>query len=468
MKLKAGQKVFFIGIGGSGMMPLAKLARQIGMNVFGSDSGLDEIRKSELRNLGILVHDSHGAENITEGIVVYSSAIRPDHVELSAAKNLEKTGRAQVLHRMDFLNAIVDACSVQFAVSGTHGKTTTSSMIGWALLELGADPTIIAGGKPAYLPDGARLGGGKIAVYETDESDGSFLKSHAQIRLCLNVDSDHLEHYGSFENLCESFSRFMREGEISFVYENDPALAKAAKEFNLKSYATLETPFRHSGEISAEYVGKFPGDSDTMEITHPGGSATLTLLMPGKHFARNALGAFACIDTAVREGVLESLKNYSPQRLVEILSRFPGVERRIEKITEIRGCPVYDDYGHHPTEIAAVLNALRGRMEKGRSLIAVFQPHRYTRTRALFREFARALDLADRIYLLPLYSAGENPITGADSLSILNELDAKKACLIENGKFSPIIDNLVGGDNVVFLGAGDISKQIRKYLAGSH
>ncbi|MEQ9363780.1 MAG: cyanophycin synthetase [Leptospirales bacterium] len=521
----SARRVFFIGIGGSGMEPLAKFALRAGDVVSGSDSGIDAARFAKLSGQGARIFREHAAENLDtlfeaapnsvatsvskaalsddQAIVVYSSAIAPEHVERTRARSLAEGGALRLMHRMDFLNDCFRLSPEALCVAGTHGKTSSSSMLGWVLLGLGLDPHIIVGGRPLYLPDGVRCGAGRTGVCETDESDGSFLKANPELRLVLNIDHDHLEHYGDFAALCAAFARFVGAGRLCLLNAADPQLreigASHGRDQNshrIYYYHALDPPTDQVESVAStefawdsdgypppdrSYVGRFAANSDSMQVTRPGESGAvgaLQLKMPGRHFAGNALGVFALIDQAVSQKLLDC-PDYDPRRALELLCEFPGVERRMEFLGRRSGAAVYDDYGHHPTEIEAVIAACRVRLGAGR-LLAVFQPHRYTRTAALYREFAAALRGADRVYLLPLYTAGEAPIEGVDTALIARELgdanpDASPGARLFSGEsprgellqsaFDAIFAEARPGDLVVCLGAGDISAGIRAYFA---
>ncbi|MCR9143174.1 MAG: Mur ligase domain-containing protein [bacterium] len=536
------RRIFFIGIGGSGMEPLAKFALQAGDAVAGSDSGIDDARYAKLSDSGARIFREHSGANLdvlfaedtkSDGgaisagtragagsasdslpIVVYSSAIPPEHIERARAQEYAERGTVRLMHRMDFLNDCFRERPEALCVAGTHGKTSSSSMAGWALLESRLDPHIIVGGKPLYLADGVRFGAGRTGACETDESDGSFLKAAPALRLVLNVDRDHLEHYGDFANLCAAFARFIAAGRLCVLNAADPQLREigaifvppvvgASRESSETSGAGGSSPqifyYHAAGNPTIDeslqtppertYVGRFDVHSDAMQVFVPGESnavGALQLKMPGRHFAGNALGVFALIDASVRQGLLE-FTDYDPRRLLAALCEFPGVERRMEYLGRRGGANVFDDYGHHPTEIEAVLAACRLRLgaagKQGR-LLAVFQPHRYTRTAALYREFARALGSADRVYLLPLYSAGEAAQAGVDSRMIARELEREHSnkagpavtSFAETGQsrrevleqaFAEIFTEVRPDDLLMCLGAGDISAGIRAYIAAT-
>ncbi len=508
----SGRRVFLIGIGGSGMEPLAKFALQAGYDlVAGSDPGLSEARYAQLSAQGARVFRQHSPENLNalfapvgeatseqQPIVVYSSAIAGNHVERQRALELADAGKIRLMHRMDFLNECFRDRPEALCVAGTHGKTSSSSMAGWLLIQLGVDPHIIVGGRPLYLEQGVRYGSGRTGACETDESDGSFLKARPALRLVLNIDHDHLEHYGDFANLCAAFAQFVAAGRLCVLNAADENLRAIGAESPAAYYYHAAVEGSPEADIPASdaarsYRGRFAPESDLMTVRRPGETepaGELQLKMPGRHFAANALGVFALVDQAVSQGLLEC-PEYSPARALQALNEFPGVERRMEFLGEYSGARIYDDYGHHPTEIQAVIAACRVRLGSGR-LLAVFQPHRYTRTNALYREFATALADADRVYLLPLYSAGEAPIEGVDTALIAEALAgdrghaaavaprlfagpnekepessaASRASTIQQA-FAAIFDEARPGDLVVCLGAGDISAGIRAYLAAT-
>lgn len=461
------------------MKPLALVAAASGYDVSGTDAGYTH--DAALDAAGIQARrevDVHGARSAD--LYAFSSAIGVDHEERAAATRAGASGgRPMVLHRMDLLNRLVSHAPVHFALAGTHGKTSSTSMAGWLLLQAGFDPTIIAGGRPLYLPDGCRRGNG-MAVYETDESDGSFLSAAGRHRLILNVDRDHLNHYGSFSALCDAFARFAREGR-PVVNAADPVLVSLADGgwfddaggalFGLWPDNARGASTKQWGHVPF-YGGHFDdGDalsfalyqSDGVRFEHTSGR--LRLRMPGRHFAMNALGVMALVHSAIASETVLSrrLDPDDPRTLamfVEIMNEFPGVERRLERIGVLGGTPVYDDYGHHPTEIRAVLDALSRRGE--RPLCVVFQPHRFTRTQELAAEFAESLSSADRVYLLPLYPAGETPIPGISSASIGDHMNGR-AHPLDPGGFAGIFEESWGA--VLFLGAGSISKMARQFLS---
>jgi len=433
------ESVYFIGLGGSGMLPLARLAHLRGCRVGGSDPRLASLSDSfadwevstDPRPELLKRYDK----------IVYSSAIPADHPERTQAGS-------RALHRMDFLLEVARAYPVQMAVAGTHGKTGTTSLLGWMLRGLGLDPAILVGGAPLYLEGGVCAGDGRIMVYETDESDASFLKSEAQYRLCLNVDRDHMETYGDLNILRAAFARFGSAARSLVVNSLDAGLSGI-------SWQAERTVF-YGGEES-DYPASWKGD----DLFYRGE----LIERPGRELALNALGALALVKELVaRKPDLIATDFDLDRALLQAIASFPGVSRRMEFIGRMGGVDVYDDYGHHPTEIAAVIAALR---RKTSSRICVFfQPHRFTRTRDLFREFARSLALADFVFLLPLYSAGEEPLPGVDSGLIADHLPPERSGGVVS--FEDLGAELLpdGGQGYVILalGAGSISESFRKLL----
>ncbi|MCE9596378.1 MAG: hypothetical protein K8S54_00270 [Spirochaetia bacterium] len=435
-------KVYFIGIGGSGMLPLAHLAAESGHEVYGCDP------KARAQAGLIVYNDIDPGRIASVDAVVFSSAIPADHPELVVAKNRNSKGELKLYHRMDFLRELLAQNPIRIGIAGTHGKTSTTSIAGWVLLQIGLDPTIFAGGRPKYLEQGMRKGNGP-AVFETDESDGSFLKSGANVRLALNVDRDHLDHYGNELALHEAFRQFAIEGEIAVLNAEDPVLRGID---GAVYYST-------NADFPADYQGRFMGQTDDLEVFRGKERiGALSVSLPGRHFASNALGLFALLDTLRSNGLI----NFERGTLLAAFETFPGVERRMELIGTVNGAEVYDDYGHHPSEIAAVLSALRIR-NPGKRIRIVFQPHRFTRTKEHGVGFANVLALADECWILPLYSAGEQPIPGVDSEWIV-QLTGNRARMTSASELQVLFKTAQSGDIILFQGAGDVSSMAHAAL----
>lgn len=468
-------KVYMSGICGSGMKPLALLASKMDYKIYGSDAVLTNLNHPYykiFKTYNIEAFSKPDLNLLTNSdFYVYSSAIPEDNVERKKALELQENNQIKIFHRMDFLNYLLKEHEIQLAIAGTHGKTSTTSMVGWLLQNLCLNPTIIVGGTPKFLPHSYRKGNGYIAVYETDESDGSFLKSKAFYRLILNIDHDHLNYYGSFENLIKSFYQFSLNSNC-VINNDDEELAKFPRELK-KYYIGFGTKLPEHNLYRYFFLGNLNHHTLYFKIfrdktvIYESNNEGIHFKFPGSHFLKNGLGAIALVfsllldysSLSIRSLGNDVFSSFSINSLIRILNRFSGVERRMDYLGKIHHTDIYDDYGHHPKEILNVLLALK---EKYKNRIAiVFQPHRYTRTKELAREFAKVLEYADDIYLLPLYSAGEKPIAGVTS-ELIGRFIRKNVHYIEDKNFDSIFYN--DYDCVVFMGAGDISNQIREYL----
>jgi UDP-N-acetylmuramate--alanine ligase len=445
--------IHFVGIGGIGMSGIAEVLANLGYTVRGSDVA-ESANVKRLRENGIAVTVGHAAKNV-EGahVVVVSSAIKRDNPELAAARaaRLPVVRRAEMLAELMRLKTCV-------AIAGTHGKTTTTSLVA-ALLDAGQlDPTVINGGIINAYGTNARLGAGDWMVVEADESDGTFLKLPADIEIVTNVDAEHLDHFKTFAAVQEAF--------VSFV-ENVPFYGFAVM---CTDHPIVQ---RLVGRIEDRRIityGENPqADVRLTDLTHAGGKSNftvvfrdragkvvhtidrLTLPMPGRH---NALNATAAITVAHEVGI-------GDDRIRQALAGFGGVKRRFTRTGEWNGVTVIDDYGHHPIEIAAVLRAAR-ESTKGQ-VIAVVQPHRYTRLSSLFEPFSTCFNDADAVIVADVYAAGEAPIEGADRDSLVTAVRARghRQVLALGGpnELAGIVRSLARpGDYVVCLGAGTITQ----------
>lgn len=440
--------VHFVGIGGIGMSGIAEIMRILGYQVQGSDV-VSSPNVERLRLQGIDVSIGHGAHTLGDAkIVVVSSAIKPDNPEILEAhrRGLPIVPRAEMLGElMRFKSAI--------AVGGTHGKTTTTSLIGTLLEGAGWDPTVINGGIITAYGTNVRHGKGEWSVVESDESDGSFTKLPADVVVVTNIDPEHLEHYGSFEAMRAAYGTFIEN--IPFYgfavlcrdHREVRALASKITTRRIVTYGTDE-------EADFRLVDWHYGDGkSTFRVLARGYPAMeFSLPMPGIH---NALNATAAVAVACGIGV-------DPASLGPSLSSFSGVKRRFTCVGRFQGALVYDDYAHHPVEISAVFDAARGVLEPGGRVIAVVQPHRYTRLSGLFDSFCACLQGADRVVLAPVYAAGEAPISGythetlADAVRALGHEDVRTIGGEED--LIPVLKTMVEpGDCVLFLGAGSIT-----------
>ncbi|MEF0938845.1 UDP-N-acetylmuramate--L-alanine ligase [Rhizobium sp. BR 362] len=453
MKLpKAIGLVHFIGIGGIGMSGIAEVLHNLGHRVQGSDQS-ESANVQRLRDKGIAVHIGHKAENLGDAeVVVVSTAIKKNNPELVAAREklLPVVRRAEMLAElMRFRNAI--------AIGGTHGKTTTTSLVATLLEAGGLDPTVINGGIINAYGTNARMGEGEWMVVEADESDGTFLKLPADVAVVTNIDPEHLDHYGNFDAVRAAFRQFVENvpfygfGVMCLDHPEVQSLVGRIEDRKVITYG--ENPqadvrfknVRIDGtrslfdiEIRRRRTGK------VFEIKD------LVMPMPGRHNISNATAAIA---VANRLGI-------SNAAIARGLASFGGVKRRFTLTGEWNGVKVFDDYGHHPVEIKAVLRAAREACQ-GR-IIAVHQPHRYTRLSSLFEEFAACFNDADSIFLAPVYAAGEDPIEGADSQALVSRI---KAGGHRDARYLPSQEDLARliaeiarpGDFVVLLGAGSIT-----------
>ncbi len=440
------QKIHMVGIGGSGMSGIAEVLHNLGFTITGSDLKKSEVTE-RLEKLGIKIHYGHRPENIDNAqILVISTAIPPENPEVVAAK--EKG--IPVIRRAEMLAELM-RIKYSVAVSGSHGKTTTTSMIGTVLEKAGLDPTLVVGGRLRGLGTGAKIGQSEFLVAEADESDGSFLMLFPTLAVITNIDREHLDTYGNFENLKKAFIKFANSVPFygaAIVNLDDPnnqdilpEIKKRIITYGLKRQAEI-----NARDITLSNSGsRFKVFKNDEEITE------VELKIPGIHNVKNALAAFAV--------GLEM--DISPDVIKEALKEFKGVMRRMEIKGVINNITFMDDYGHHPSEIDAVLETL-GRFWQGR-IIVIFQPHRYTRTKLLYHEFGKVFHEADIVIITKLYPAGEKPIPGIDSSIIYEEVKKsghKAVYLVEDReevkKF--VLDQLKPGDLVLTLGAGDVWK----------
>ena len=390
------KKFHFIGIGGAGMSVLAKILIEMGCEVSGSDCA-DSANVQMLKNLGAKIFVGHDTNNISNDIdaVVYSSAIPENNPELVKAAEL----KIPKLHRSD-INAMLVNSKKGIAVAGSHGKTTTTSMTGYVLKNSGIDPTVIIGGESLDLGTGAILGKGEYLVSEADESDGSFIKLKPHIAVVTNIEDDHLDHYGTVEKIRAAFKIFLEnltdDGVAVLCFDSEP-LREIAGELKHKviSYAI---------DNAADYTAKniYTGVDGVSFDVFKGEKllGRVKLAIHGRHNVLNALGTLA---TALYIGIPFN-------KIATALNGFHGAKRRFQAKAKIRNIWIVDDYGHHPTEIAATLKAAHE--INPRRVICVFQPHRYSRTKLLLKEFGTAFTGADLLVLTDIYSAGEEKIEG--------------------------------------------------------
>jgi UDP-N-acetylmuramate--alanine ligase len=445
--------VHFIGIGGIGMSGIAEALNNLGYRVQGSDLS-EGANVERLREKGIEVVIGHGSGNIGQAeVVVASSAIPPDNPERIEARerNIPIVRRAEMLAElMRFGNAI--------AIGGTHGKTTTTSMVG-ALLEAGGlDPTVINGGIINAYGTNARMGAGDWMVVEADESDGTFLKLPADVAVVTNIDPEHLDHYGSFDKVREAFAAFVENvpfygfGVMCLDHPEVQALSARITDRRIVTYgANLHADVRFHNVRPEGASNRFDVTiraRKTGKVVH---IEDLVLPMPGLHNVSNACAAIA---------VAHEL-NIGADAIRAGLGSFGGVKRRFTRTGSWNGAEIFDDYGHHPVEIKAVLAAARASATG--KVIAIKQPHRYSRLKDLFDDFCTCFNDADIVLIAPVYPAGEKPIAGIDSHALVAGLKSSGhrdvQTIEEPAEIAPLIAKIAKpGDYILFLGAGNITR----------
>ncbi|MGP3947620.1 UDP-N-acetylmuramate--L-alanine ligase [Streptomyces sp. 7N604] len=450
----------FIGIGGAGMSGIAKILAQRGAKVAGSDAKESATAES-LRALGATVHIGHAAEHLADDAtsVVVSSAIRTDNPELARAAELG----IPVVHRSDALASLMRDTR-PIAVAGTHGKTTTTSMLAVALAELGLDPSYAIGGDLAGPGTNARHGTGQIFVAEADESDRSFQKYDPEVAIVLNVELDHHANYASLDEIYESFEAFVakiRPGGHLVAGEHPGARELAARVSGREGLNVVRVGEDEGADVrilkitpkgmTSEVIVAFDGSGEEI---------TFTVSVPGRHYAHNAVAALAA---GARLGI-------APADLARALTAYTGVGRRLQLKGEARGVQVIDSYAHHPTEMTADLEALRGAAAAADSrILVVFQPHLFSRTQELGKEMGEALTLADASVVLDIYPAREDPLPGVTSALIIDAAAAGGTDVRAEHDMAAVPDVIAGmtkpGDLVLTMGAGDVTDLGPRILA---
>ncbi len=451
--------IHFVGIGGVGMSGIAEVLHNLGYGVSGSDSRESDTTR-HLSALGIRVAVGHAAQNVQGAdVVVRSSAVGQDNVELTTARQ----GLIPVIQRAEMLAELM-RMKYGVAVAGTHGKTTTTSMVATVLARGGLDPTMVIGGRLNALGSNAKLGRGDFLVAEADESDGSFLKLTPTIAVVTTIDAEHLDYYRDLTHIRDTFVEFINKvpfyglAVLCLDQENiQEILPRVEKRF-------VTYGLRTQADFLARDIGLSGMTSEFEVVWKQQPLGRLRLRVPGLHNIYNALAAVAVgLDLEV---------NFATIR--DALGEFSGVDRRFQVRGEVGGITVVDDYAHHPVEIQATLNAAKDGF--GRNVIAVFQPHRYTRTRALLREFVRAFYQADCLFVTEIYPAGEPPIPGVSGQQVAEGVAGHGH---KNVSYVPRKEDLAEavlaiarpGDLVITLGAGDIWKTgdeiVRRLRAGS-
>jgi UDP-N-acetylmuramate--alanine ligase len=447
---KRNVTIHFVGIGGIGMSGIAEVLLNLGYPVSGSDMRDSDVTR-RLATLGARVSVGHGAANVAAAdVVVVSSAVKADNPEVAAARARD----IPVIPRAEMLGELMRVKD-GVAVAGSHGKTTTTTMIAVILARAGLDPTAVIGGKARAFGSNARLGQGELLVAEADESDGSFRHLFPTVAVITNIDREHLDHFGSVEALEAAFLDFAEKvpfyGQVVLGVDS-PLAARLAPRLTKRhvSYGL------RAGDYRGEIVDARP-DGTSFRIRVRGRERGLAhIRMPGVHYAENALAALCVSDFL---GV--AFSDYC-----EALAAFEGVDRRFSVRGEAGGVLVVDDYGHHPTELAATIAAAR---LYGRRLVVAFQPHRYSRTRDLLDDFAPALAGADEVLLTDIYAAGEPAIPGVTAEALVGTFpstSARVAHVPRSGLTAALVAAARPGDLVLCLGAGDITAVAGELLAG--
>jgi UDP-N-acetylmuramate--alanine ligase len=443
------ERPHFIGIGGAGMSGIAKILAQRGAKVAGSDAKESEAVEA-LRALGATVHIGHAGEHLSSdaSCVVVSSAIRSDNPELARAAELS----VPVVHRSDALASLMTGLR-SIAVAGTHGKTTTTSMLAVALTELGLDPSYAIGGDLEGPGTNARHGAGEIFVAEADESDRSFQKYDPEVAIVLNVELDHHANYASMGEIYDSFETFVGKvvpGGTLVICADQPGAVELTS--RIRDLSTLNVVTYGEAESAQVRVHKVTPRGLTSEVTVLLGERflTFTVSVPGRHYAHNAVAALAA-------GVALGIPAHN---LASAIGKYTGVKRRLQLKGEAAGVQVIDSYAHHPTEMTADIEAMRGAVADAR-LLVVFQPHLFSRTQELGTEMGQALALADASVVLDIYPAREDPIPGITSELIIDAARAAGADVTAVHDKASVPDAVAGmakpGDLVLTMGAGDVT-----------
>jgi UDP-N-acetylmuramate--alanine ligase len=445
--------IHFIGIGGIGMSGLAQIMKTMGFSVQGSDINKNK-NTDNCKKLGIKILKGHSKKNILNAtIIVKSSAIKKNNVELSYSKKKNIPS----YDRIEMLANIIDL-KKNIIVTGSHGKTTTTSLVAKIISTARLDPTIINGGVINSLKNNARLGKGEWAVVEADESDGSFLKVPINYSIVTNVDKEHLDFYKDFNNLTEAFITFIEKTPPigkAFLCLDDPCIKKILKKLKTKNYFTYGFDKKANYQVcNPRYAIDYTKFDLKIRNTGPVNIhiKNISLNLIGKYNVLNATAAISlCLNLGLKIKVIK-----------KALKKFTGVQRRLTKVFKKNKIEFYDDYAHHPTEIKSVLEAVR-KVSPKRKIITIFQPHRYSRVRALTQEFTSCFKETDQIILCPVYSAGEvtdkkyNKFKFAKLISkfsktqvviVKNELDLTRY----------FKKNLINNEIVIGMGAGSISK----------
>ncbi len=448
------KKIHFVGIGGSGMSGIAEVLNNLGYKISGSDLKETSVT-THLRNKNIEIFLGHSEKNISDDVevVVTSTAISSENPEVVFAKSR----KIPVIPRSEMLAELM-RLKYSILVAGTHGKTTTTSLISWLMHSLGLDPTIVIGGKLNDFGTGAKLGQGKFFVAEADESDGSFLKYNPIVAVVTNIDSDHLDYYKNMDNLKNAFLSFVDKVPFygfSVICNDDENASQLAKKTNRKC---ITYGIKNEADLMAKNICVSDGKTVFEVIYKSENLGKIFLPMPGEH---NILNALASI------GVMLELKQKF-EDIASAIQSFRGVERRLQLKGKKGEILVIDDYGHHPTEMLATWKSVKNFWPEHKKYV-IFQPHRYSRTEILADEFAKVLEKMDNVLLLPIYPAGEKNVNNIDINFIVDKMQKNREDQVvffetpdKVQKF--LAENIDGKAIILTLGAGDVYKIGEEYL----
>ena len=438
------KKLHFVGIGGIGMSGIAEVLNNMGYDISGSD--LNKSSTTErLEKLGVNIRIGHSSENVLESdVVVISSAIRKDNPEVVSAQN----NNIPVIPRAEMLAELM-RLKYGIAIIGSHGKTTTTSLVSTVLRQGNFDPTIVVGGKVKTLGSNAHLGKGNFMVVEADESDGSFQRLSPVITVLTNIDEEHLDHYENIGNLITAFSVFIEKIPfygLAVLCIDCPRVRELESKCN-KRFTTYG--FNKNADLHLDDL-KTQGFHTKFNVFYDGDKlGAIELNVPGKHNALNSLGAIAV-------GIEMGMKF---DDIAEGLKKFSGIDRRLQLKGKVNDVLIIDDYGHHPAEIKTTLESIEESFSK--KPIVIFQPHRFTRTNMLFKEFVEVLSKIENLYVLDIYPAGEKPINGINSKKLVDEIiksGNSNAQYIRDKKelFEEVKNSVSSGDIILTSGAGNV------------
>jgi len=443
-------KIHFVGIGGIGMSGIAEVLLNLGYRISGSDVKASAVTR-RLESLGVRIGIGHAADHVGDAdVVVYSSAVRPENPEVVMAR----AHKIPVIPRAEMLAELM-RLKYSIAVAGAHGKTTTTSLVATLLAQAGFDPTIVVGGRLLAMGTNAKLGRGDHLVAEADESDGSFLQLYPTLGVITNIDAEHLDHYANLDAICDAFVQFANKVPFygaAIVCLDDPIVRSVLPRLHRRvlSYGMAGQSMVRGHDLTGRILER--GSDGTRFEVVAGGTVQgeVRLRMPGDHNVLNALAAI----TVGRE------LDIPFPIIAKALEEFLGVARRFEIRAVEHDVVFVDDYGHHPTEIAATLRAAKS--NHGRRLVVVFQPHRYSRTKFLLDEFGRAFADADVLFLADIYAASEDPIPGVDSNLLartIRDHGHPNATYVHDKEqlTDAVASSIQAGDLVLTLGAGDVT-----------